>query len=91
MKVTESSETSDNPTQDVIVMDYLENSVFKSKAVIFDQLSFWLVVGVIVIFLAGTAFGRLTDSHQPDQSNVPSSVAHHHTVYGRFGSLHWDK
>lgn len=71
-------------------MDYLENSIFRSKAVIFDQLSFWLIVGVFVIFLAGTAFGRLTDSRQTDKSSVQSSMAHHHSVYGRFGSLHWD-
>lgn len=75
-------------------MDYLENSIFKSKAVVFDQLSFWLVMGVFVIFLAGAAFGRMTDeqSQASITSSPPAIVAAqhaHHAVYGRFGSLHW--
>ena len=68
-------------------MDYLENSVFKSKAVVFDQLSFWLIIGVFLIFFAGTVFGRLTD--EKVKASVPQSMAQHHSVYGRFGSLHW--
>jgi len=71
-------------------MDYLENSVFKSKAVVFDQLSFWLIIGVLVIFFAGTIFGRLTDNNVQTNASAPQSVAQHHAVYGRFGSLHWD-
>ncbi|MBS1955470.1 MAG: hypothetical protein JST89_14905 [Cyanobacteria bacterium SZAS-4] len=72
-------------------MDYLENSVFKSKAVVFDQLSFWLIVGVLVIFLAGTFFGRMTDKDMQSNSNTTRSVAQHHTVYGRFGALRWNR
>ncbi|HEY9731764.1 MAG TPA: hypothetical protein V6C89_07620 [Drouetiella sp.] len=68
-------------------MDYLENSVFKSKVVVFDQLSLWLIIGVVIIFFAGTIFGRLTDK-QPTKASTPQ--AQHHSVYGRFGSLHWD-
>ncbi|MBS2004024.1 MAG: hypothetical protein U0103_08175 [Candidatus Obscuribacterales bacterium] len=72
-------------------MDYLENSVFKSKVVIFDQLSFWLIIGVFVIFIAGTAFGRLTDADTNKSSLPNASSTRHHSVYGRFGSLHWDR
>lgn len=71
------------------VMDYLENSVFRTKAVVFDQLSFWLIIGVFVVFLAGTIFGRLTDGAVKANASAPQSMAQHHTVYGRFGSLHW--
>jgi hypothetical protein len=71
-------------------MDYLENSVFKSKAVIFDQLSLWLIIGVVIIFFAGTIFGRLTDDKQPPKASTPEATAHHHSVYGRFGALRWD-
>jgi len=76
---------------EVDVMDYLENSIFKSKAVVFDQLSFWLIIGVIVIFLAGTFFGRLTDKNVQPNAGAPHNIAEHHSVYGRFGSLHWNQ
>lgn len=72
-------------------MDYLENSVFKSKAVVFDQLSFWLIIGVLVIFFAGTIFGRLTDKSEHAAVGTPQSISQHHSVYGRFGSLHWNR
>jgi len=72
-------------------MDYLENSVFRSKAVIFDQLSFWLIIGVFVIFLAGTFFGRLTDKSVQSDISAPQSIAQHHSVYGRFGALRWNR
>lgn len=69
-------------------MDYFESSILKTKIVLFDQLSFWLILGVLVIFLAGTAFGRMTDANvTPDVAN--RIATHHHSVYGRFGSLHW--
>ena len=74
---------------EVNVMDYLENSVFRTKAVVFDQLSFWLIIGVLVVFLAGTMFGRLTDGTNKANASAPQSMSQHHTVYGRFGSLHW--
>ncbi len=76
---------------EVSVMDYLENSVFKSKAVVFDQLSFWLIIGVFVVFLAGTVFGRMTDKSVQTDAGTPQSIAQHHSVYGRFGSLHWNR
>ena len=81
MKVTAVTEVS--------VMNYLENSVFKSKAVVFDQMSFWLIIGVFVIFLAGTCFGRLTDQNTQAGMSTPHSTAPHHSVYGRFGALRW--
>jgi hypothetical protein len=71
-------------------MEYQDNSIIKPKAIVFDQLSFWLIVGVLVIFLAGTLFGRLTDSKSGNASSSTSVVQMHHAaVYGRFGSLHW--
>ncbi len=72
-------------------MDYLENSVFKSKAVVFDQLSFWLIIGVLVIFFAGTVFGRLTEKDEHVAAGTSRSITQHHSVYGRFGSLHWNR
>ncbi|CAN5628901.1 hypothetical protein BH10CYA1_BH10CYA1_43220 [soil metagenome] len=76
--------------KEVSVMDYLDNSVFKSKAVVFDQLSFWLIITVFVIFLAGTVFGRITDQNTQSSTGAPQSIAaQHHSVYGRFGALRW--
>lgn len=71
--------------------DNLNNSLFTGKAVVFDQMSFWLVIGVIAIFFAGTVFGRLTDwnNNASTTNDSSQSIAHHHSVYGRFGELRW--
>jgi hypothetical protein len=67
-----------------------ENTPHKTSGVIFDQTSFWLIIGVIVIFIAGTVFGRLTYTGTTASTNSNSSqhVAHH-SVYGRYGQLRW--
>jgi hypothetical protein len=71
-------------------MEYQDNSILKPKAVVFDQLSFWLIIGVLVVFLAGTVFGRITGSKSADASSSTSvAQMHHPAVYGRFGSLRW--
>ncbi len=71
-------------------MDNFEHSTFKGNSVIFDQTSFWLIIGVIAIFVAGTVFGRLTDKETSASKDSGSSqhVAHH-SVYGRYGQLRW--
>lgn len=71
-------------------MNQPNNTLFKTQNQLFDQTSFWLVLAVLIVFIAGTAFGRMTDSTTPNSVDTVSRVEQHHTVYGRFGSLHWE-